>query len=87
MYLQKSNKEEYKMSSDIALDNNIIKTYLSYKAKLDAEMNEVIGSTDVLLTKSSTLSESVLGNFLADSVFNQLKKLAPRVDFVFPTTK
>ncbi|TKC02431.1 5'-nucleotidase C-terminal domain-containing protein [Pedobacter cryotolerans] len=85
--LTKSNREEYKISSDIAVDSNIIKTYLPYKAKLDAEMNEVIGNTDVVLSKASTLPESVLGNFFADAVFNQVKKLLPQVDFVFPTTK
>lgn len=85
--LTKSNREEYKISSDIAVDSTIIKTYLPYKAKLDAEMNEIIGETKVVLSKSSSLPESVLGNFFADAVFNQVKKLEPKVDFVFPTTK
>ncbi|MES2447448.1 MAG: 5'-nucleotidase [Bacteroidota bacterium] len=83
----KSNREEYKISNEVAVDSTIIKTYLPYKAKLDAEMNEIIGETEVVLSKSSTLPESVLGNFFADAVFNQVKKLAPKVDFVFPTTK
>ena len=85
--LVKSNREEYKISSDVAVDSTIIKTYLPYKAKLDAEMNEIIGETDVILSKGSSLPESVLGNFFADAVFNQVKKLEPKVDFVFPTTK
>jgi len=84
--LVKSNRKEYKISNEVAVDSNIINTYLPYKAKLDAEMNEVIGSTDVVLSKSSKLPESVLGNFFADAVFNQVKKLDPNVDFVFPTT-
>lgn len=85
--LVKSNREEYKISSDVAVDSTIIKTYLPYKAKLDAEMNEIIGDTEVVLSKSSILPESVLGNFFADAVFNQVKKVEPKVDFVFPTTK
>ena len=83
----KSDREEYKINSDVAVDSTIIKTYLPYKAKLDAEMNEVIGETEVVLSKSSSLPESVLGNFFSDAVFNQVKKLEPKVDFVFPTTK
>jgi len=82
----KSNREEYKISNEVAVDSSIIKTYLPYKAKLDAEMNEVIGTTDVVLSKSSKLPESVLGNFFADAVYNQVEKIEPNVDFVFPTT-
>lgn len=85
--LVKSNREEYKISNEVAVDSAIIKTYLPYKAKLDAEMNEIIGETEVILSKSSSLPESVLGNFFADAVFNQVKKIEPKVDFVFPTTK
>ncbi|TKC10086.1 hypothetical protein FA048_07715 [Pedobacter polaris] len=85
--LVKSNREEYKISNDVQVDSSIIKTYMPYKAKVEAEMNEVIGYTEVLLAKSSTVPESVLGNFFADAVFNQVKKLEPNVDFVFPSTK
>lgn len=84
--LTKSNREEYKIGNEIAADSTVIKTYLPYKVKLDAEMNEVIGYTEVVLAKSSTLPESVLGNFFADAIFNQVRKLEPNVDFVFPTT-
>lgn len=84
--LTKSNRAEYAVTSEIAADSAIIKTYMPYKVKVEAEMNEVIGSTDVVLSKRSTLPESVLGNFFADAVFNQVKKIEPQVDFVFPTT-
>jgi 2',3'-cyclic-nucleotide 2'-phosphodiesterase (5'-nucleotidase family) len=83
----KTNREEYKITNDVQVDSTIIKTYLPYQIKVEEEMNEVIGYTDVLLSKSSTKPESVLGNFFADAVFNQVKKLVPNVDFVFPSTK
>jgi len=83
----KSNREEFKISNDVQVDSAIIKTYMPYKVKVDSEMNTVIGYTDVVLTKSSTVPESVLGNFFADAVLNQAKKMEPAIDFVFPTTK
>ncbi len=84
--LVKSNREEYKIADNVPVDSNIIKTYMPYKVKVEAEMNEVIGYTDVVLAKSSSLPESVLGNFFADAVLSQVKKIEPNIDFVFPTT-
>lgn len=84
--LIKSNRQDYAVTNEIAVDSAIVKTYMPYKVKVEAEMNEVIGNTNVVLSKRSTLPESVLGNFFADAVFNQVKKREPLVDFVFPTT-
>lgn len=83
----KSNREEYKVSNAVPVDSAIINTYLPYKKKVEAEMNAIIGYTNVLLSKNSTLPESVLSNFFADAVANQAKKIAPNIDFVFPSTK
>ena len=85
--ITKSDREEYAINEKIGVDSTIIKTYLPYKTMLDQEMNKVIGNTEVALTKASTLPETILGNFFADAVFNQVKKIEPNVDFVFPTTK
>ncbi|SFH26378.1 5'-nucleotidase C-terminal domain-containing protein [Pedobacter insulae] len=85
--ITKSNREEYSINDKIEVDSAIVRTYLPYKQKLDQEMTKVIGHTSVLLTKTSEFPESVLGNFFADAVFNQAKKLEPTIDFVFPTTK
>ena len=85
--LVKSNREEYNISNKIAVDSSIIKTYMPYKLQLDAEMNKVIGYTDVKLAKGSSLPESVLGNFFADAVFHQAKKIDANIDFTVPTTK
>lgn len=85
--LVKSNREDYNISSKVAVDSSIIKTYMPYKLQLDAEMNKVIGYTEVMLTKGSSLPESVMGNFFADAVFHQAKKIDANIDFTVPTTK
>ena len=85
--LVKSNREDYNINNKIEVDSSIIKTYLPYKIQLDAEMNKIIGYSDVALTKQSSVPESVLGNFFADAVFNQAKKIESNIDFTVPTTK
>ncbi len=83
----KSNREETQINDKIAVDSSIVKIYQPYKVKLDAEMNKVIGYTEMALTKTSTLPESVLGNFFADAVMRQAKKITPNIDFALATTK
>ena len=85
--LVKSNRADYNINTNVAVDSSIIKTYLPYKIQLDAEMNKVIGYSTVQLTKQPMLPESLLGNFFADAVFHQAKKLVPTIDFAVPTTK
>jgi 2',3'-cyclic-nucleotide 2'-phosphodiesterase (5'-nucleotidase family) len=85
--ITKSNREEYAINEKVGVDSTIVKAYLPYKTVLDQEMSKIIGNTEVALTKASTLPESVLGNFFADAVYNQVKKIDPSIDFVFPTTK
>ncbi len=83
----KSNRTEHNINASIVADSSIIKTYLPYKTEVDAEMNKIIGYTEVDLTKDSKLTESLIGNFFADAVFNQVKKIEPSIDMVIPTTK
>jgi 2',3'-cyclic-nucleotide 2'-phosphodiesterase (5'-nucleotidase family) len=83
----KSNRDEYNINNKIEVDSSIIKVYMPYKTQLDAEMNKVIGYAEVDLTKSSTVPESILGNFFADAVMRQAKKIAPNIDFALATTK
>ncbi len=82
----KSNREEYPINDKVDVDSSIIKTYLPYKIALDSEMNKVIGYTNVALVKKSTLPESLIGNFFADAVFHQAKKIQPNIDFALPST-
>jgi 2',3'-cyclic-nucleotide 2'-phosphodiesterase (5'-nucleotidase family) len=86
-HIVKSARSEYQVNNSVAVDSAIIKTYLPYKVQLEAEMNKVIGYAEVVLTKKSEKPESVLGNFFADAAANQVKKIVPGVDIVFPTTK
>jgi 2',3'-cyclic-nucleotide 2'-phosphodiesterase (5'-nucleotidase family) len=85
--LVKTNREEYNINSKIAADSSVIKSYLPYKTQLDAEMNQVIGYTEVALSKQNVGYESVLGNFFADAAFKQAKKINSNIDFAMPSTK
>lgn len=57
------------MAKDAPADPAIAKIIAPYKEQLDAEMNEVIGTSAVELTKAKP--ESSLGNFVADLVHEQ----------------
>jgi 2',3'-cyclic-nucleotide 2'-phosphodiesterase (5'-nucleotidase family) len=87
--LVRSGRTGYPINKEIAADSAIIKTYLPYKTKMDAEMNRVIGHSAVLMSKKSsdTLSESLLSNFFADAVIQQALKIDPAIDFAMPSTK
>src|SRR5687768_14322830 len=85
----KSGRPDYSINKEIVADSAIIKTYLPYKVKMDAEMNRVISRSAMLMSKKSsdTLPESLLSNFFADAVARQALKLAPAIDFAMPSTK
>jgi 2',3'-cyclic-nucleotide 2'-phosphodiesterase (5'-nucleotidase family) len=85
----KSGRTDYSINKEIVADSAIIKTYLPYKVKMDAEMNRVIGRSAMLMSKKSsdTLPESLLSNFFADAVMQQALKLDPAIDFAMPSTK
>lgn len=85
--LVKTNREEYAINNKLEQDSTIIKTYLPYKAQLDAEMNKVIGHSDIRLTKRVDIPECLLGNFFADAVLMEAKKLNSTIDFTMPSTK
>lgn len=87
--LTKSDRVDYPINSSLSPDSSIIKSYLPYKARLDAEMTKVIGHSALAMSKKSsdTLPESLLSNFFADAVMEQAKKLDPAIDFAMPSTK
>lgn len=85
--LTKSNRAEYAINKDIAVDSSVIKTYLPYKKQLDAEMSQVLGYSDVLMVKSNDLPETILGNFFSDAAMQQALKIDPTIDFAMPSTK
>nr|WP_084407151.1 5'-nucleotidase [Pedobacter panaciterrae] len=87
--LVKTNRAEYNVNKDLAVDSSIIKTYLPYKVQLDAEMNKVIGHSASQMSKKSsdTLPESLLSNFFSDAVLEQALKSDQNIDFALPSTK
>ena len=84
--LAQSNRVKYAINSTVPEDSNAIKMYLPYKEILDVEMNKVIAYTDVTLTKSFLLPETLMGNFFADAVLTETLKLDGNIDFAMPTT-
>ncbi len=87
--LTSSKRTDYPINKDIVADSAIIKTYLPYKAQMEAEMNQVIAHSAVLMSKKSsdTLAESLLSNFFSDAVMEQALKKDPSIDFGIPSTK
>lgn len=83
----KANRAEYAINQTIAVDSSVIKTYLPYKQQLDAEMNQILGYSEVEMTKNNDLPETVLGNFFSDAVLQQALKHDPTIDFSMPSTK
>jgi 2',3'-cyclic-nucleotide 2'-phosphodiesterase (5'-nucleotidase family) len=53
-----------------------------YKAKVDSEMNEVIGFSEVEMPKVKDQPETVLGNFVADLVLEFARSMDAETDFV-----
>ncbi len=84
--LVEAKRSEYNINSSVSADSAVIKTYLPYKQKMEAQMSAVIGQSARLLTKSGE-TESLLGNFFADAVNAEALKIDPAIDFALPTTK
>jgi 2',3'-cyclic-nucleotide 2'-phosphodiesterase (5'-nucleotidase family) len=84
--LVEAKRSEYNVNSAVPADSAVIKTYLPYKQKMEAQMSAVIGQSARLLTKSGE-TESLLGNFFADAVTAEALKMDPAIDFAVPTTK
>lgn len=83
----KAERADYAINKDVAVDSSVIKTYLPYKQQLDAEMNEVLGYSEVEMVKNNETPESILGNFFSDAVLSEALKSDPTIDFSMPSTK
>lgn len=82
----KSNRTDYNINKDRAVDSTIIKMYLPYKAQLDQEMNAVIGHSESLMSKNDKVPENLLRNFFSDALLHEALKYDPTVDFAMPST-
>lgn len=87
--IAQAKRTEYNINSSLEVDSTIIKTYTPYKLKMEAEMNQVIAHSNVLMSKveSDKNPESLLSNFFADATFFEAKKIDSNIDFAMPTTK
>jgi 2',3'-cyclic-nucleotide 2'-phosphodiesterase (5'-nucleotidase family) len=87
--ITQAKRTEYNINKELAVDSIIIKAYSPYKVQMEAEMNQVIAHSDVLMSKveSDKNPESLLSNFFADATFHEAKKLDDSIDFAIPTTK
>ncbi|WP_457289914.1 5'-nucleotidase C-terminal domain-containing protein [Pedobacter sp. UYP24] len=87
--LTKASRSEYNINNTLAVDSAIIKTYLPYKAQMEAEMSQIIGHSAVLMSKNENDKnpESLISNFFADASMQQALKLDPAIDFAMPSTK
>lgn len=66
-------------------DPAYIQYYEPYKQQLEAAMDRVIGYTDVNLTQPGNAPETLLGNFFADALLAEGRKLYPDAEFSFGT--
>lgn len=80
----KGDYKEYGISSEIGEDSSIVKYYLPYKQKMQAEMSTVIGKSDVAISGGRN-PETLLGNFFSDAILAQGLKLDPSIQFTFAT--
>lgn len=73
------------IDSTLTGDPTFLRLYAPYKEQLEAEMNRVVGYTDVNLTKPSHAAETRLGNFFADALLTEGKKRHPDAELSFGT--
>lgn len=78
MYLNERKADAYAITTALPQDSSILRFLQPYKIGVDTQMQVVIGSTDIMLTKAQP--ESSLGNFIADAQLEGARKIDPGVD-------
>ena len=84
--VQKNEYQQYGVDNQMSVDSSVVKYYLPYKQKMEAEMSRVIGETEKELSKPSD-PETLIGNFYADAILEEVLKVDPSIQISFPTTK
>jgi len=82
--VSKSEYKQYGIDQEVGADSAIIRYYQPYKAKMQAEMNRVVGQTEEALTKPSN-PETLMGNFFADAMLKEGLKKDPTIQFTLAT--
>ena len=75
----------YTINNSIQEDSAIVNYYLPYRAKLDAEMNRVIGKSDIFLSKNKNSPETLIGNFFTDAILAIGKTIDPEATIALGT--
>lgn len=75
----------YPIDASIVADSSIVNYYAPYKAKLEAEMNRIVGYADNHVTRNRNAPESLMGNFFADALLWKGKQLDQEVQASFAT--
>lgn len=77
LYPHRISQQSYVISAEVPMDSGIYHMVLPYKKGVDTQMQEVLGSTDIMLTKAQP--ESSLGNFIADAQLVAAQKIDRKV--------
>lgn len=77
LYPHSVSNQSYTISSEVPMDSSIYQLLSPYKRGVDTQMQEVLGKTDIMLTKAQP--ESSLGNFVADAQLVAAQKIDKKV--------
>lgn len=78
LVLTAQGKRQYIVDSSATPDSAISLLLAPYKRGVDTLQRQVVGRTDIPLTKAQP--ECLLGNFMVDACFEAARRLDPRVD-------
>lgn len=78
-YIEQRKDDNYVINSALPKDSSFNAFLEPYKKGVDTQMDVVIGSTDIMLTKSQP--ECTLGDFMTDAQLKGAQKLDKNVDF------
>ena len=82
--ITKNEYKQYGIDAQGGEDSSVVKYYLPYKEKMQAEMSRVIGQTDQALTKPSD-PETLMGNYFADAMLTEGLKKDSTIQFTLST--
>lgn len=82
--VSKSEYTQYGIDPGTEQDSSVIRYYLPYKQKMEAEMSRIIGQTEEALTKPAE-PETRMGNYFADAMLTEGRKKEPSAQFTIAT--
>ncbi|WP_447768997.1 5'-nucleotidase C-terminal domain-containing protein [Sphingobacterium faecium] len=76
--------KQYEVNKNTVEDSAIVAIYSPYKKQMQAEMNRVIGYSEVALTKEKA-PETLMGNFFTQALLEASEKVNNKADIAFAT--